>query len=126
MAVSLQLGKGSRNVFGRGAKARAVVRAHQVIVNGLGSAHDGNSLNAFLSNVSGQLVHSIHGIISADIEEISDAVVGKSAEQLGVDRIIQILRQLVPAGAEIGSRSCPDQLEFAGALQRLHIHELII
>ena len=90
------------HISGSAAKTRRMVCEDKVIVNGLRFPQHYNTA-AHLSPVPRQLAHGIHGIISADIEEISDAHVLKLFKQCPVHRVLQILRQLISAGTKIGS-----------------------
>ena len=98
-----------------------MVRVHKVIVNGLRNA-DEPDVTSILRCIAGKLAYSIHGIISADVEEIPDAVLFQPAEQFWIHPVVQVFRQLVPAGAQIGTGRRFDELQLPGALQRLHIH----
>ena len=55
--------------------------------------------------IAGKLTDSIHGIVTADIEEPADIQFFKFTEQFRVDRIFQRFREFIATGAKIGTRS---------------------
>ena len=61
------------DVLGGRGEAGAVIRAEQVIVNGLGDAHD-TALIADLLHILGDFVAGVHGIVAAVVEKVSDIV----------------------------------------------------
>ena len=113
------------NVFCRAAESRRMVCTYKIIVYRLGDSHKSDITACFFC-IPGQFAHRIHGIISTNIEEISNPVLLKFFKQPRVDFIPEIFRKLVPARSQIRSRSGFDQLQLSRPLQRLHIHDLII
>ena len=72
LAVTHDFGKGCRNIFSCGTKARTMVGHWQVVVDSLWCAHNIQVFDAMLADVSRQLVHGIHRVVSADIDKIPD------------------------------------------------------
>ena len=85
-----------RHILRRAPESRGVVRLYKVIVYRLRDPHK-TDITACLLRIARQLAHSIHGIISPDIKEISDPILLKPFEQLRVHFILQIFRQFISA-----------------------------
>ena len=99
--VALDLREGGGDVLGRGTESRAVVSLGQVVVDGFGRAHDKQIVDSLRLAVLGQLEHRVHGVISANVDKIPDAVF---AENLQIrsrksDSSCSKSLQLAPAGA---------------------------
>ena len=73
-----------------------MVCTNQVIVDGLRDSHKPDTASCFFC-IAGKLAHSIHRIIAADIEEISDSVLFKLLKQFRIHFIAKILRKLISA-----------------------------
>ena len=72
-AILVHLSARGGNILGGGGKARAVVGAEQVIVNGLGDAHN-PALIARLGHEAADLGTGIHRVVAAIIEEIANII----------------------------------------------------
>src|SRR5699024_1226922 len=81
LAVTADFHEGSGNVLGSGSKAGAVVGTGQVVVDGLGHAHD-TALIANPVHVLGNLVAGIHGVVAAVVEEVTDVVLLEDLQDL--------------------------------------------
>ena len=91
---------GRGDILGGGSVAGAVVGAEQVIVDGLGDAHDA-ALVADLLHILGDLVAGVHGVVAADVEEVADVQLFQNGEQLLVDGLVGVpVGQLVAAAAQ--------------------------
>ena len=66
-AVADELGGYGRNESCRAAKARGVIGALEVVVDGFWHAYNAN-MTFYLGKVSRQLVRGVHGIVSADVK----------------------------------------------------------
>ena len=107
--VLIDLHAGGRDILGSGSKARAVVGAEQVVVDGLRDAHDA-ALIAGLHHILGNLIAGIHGVVAAIVEEIADVVLLKDLKDALVIGVVHIrVSQLVAAGAECGGRGVAQQ-----------------
>ena len=102
-----------------------MVGAEEVIVDGLGDAHDA-ALVANLLHILGDLVAGVHGVVSAVVAEIADIVLLedlKNALVIGVV-LVRIL-DLVAAGAERGGRRVGQAIEFC-AVFLVHAQQLVV
>ncbi len=124
-SVVLDLHAGSGDVLGGGSVAGAVVRAVQVVVDGLGDAHDAALVAALLHEL-GNLVAGVHRVVAAVVEEVADIELLEGVENLlVVGRILVRILHLVAAGAEGGSGSELEQLELHRILHA-HVIELLV
>ena len=73
LAVAGDFHEGGSDVLGGGGEAGAVVGAGQIVVDGLGHAHD-PALVADLGHVLGDLVAGIHGVVAAVVEEVAHVI----------------------------------------------------
>src|SRR5699024_7899878 len=71
--VFINLSARGGDILGGTGKTRAVVRAKQIVVNGLGNAHHA-AIPTGLGHKTADFVACIHGVIAAIIEEITDVV----------------------------------------------------
>ena len=76
----------------------------QVVVNRLRFTDD-TDRTADFGCIAGKLAHSIHRVISADVEKPSDVHFLKLAEKFRIDWILKRFRQLVTTGTKICTRS---------------------
>ena len=76
--------------------------------------------------IAGELADRIHGIISAYIEDGLNLIFRKFCKQLRINRIGEIFRKLVTAGAKIGTRCCLQKRKRAVFFQGTHIHHVSI
>ena len=102
-----------------GAIAGGVVGEHQVVVDGLGHAHEPDAAAHGLS-VPGQLVDGVHAVVAADVEEPLDIQLLQNGEQLFKHRLVLLRRgQLVAAGAQEGGRRAFEQFDVNVGAQAL-------
>ena len=116
---------GRGDILGGGSVAGAVVGAEQVIVDGLGDAHDA-ALVANLLHILGDLVAGVHGVVSAVVAEIADIVLLedlKNALVIGVV-LVRVL-DLIAAGAERGGRRVGQAIEFC-AVFLVHAQQFVV
>ena len=123
--VAADFHQGGRNVLRGGGKAGAVVRAIQVVVNGLGNA-DHAAFIVHLCAVAADFVAGVHGVVAAVVEEIADVVLLEDFENALVVGVVHIgILHLVTAGAERGRRGVEELLQFLGVLF-VHYEEPIV
>ena len=123
--VDGDLTNGGRNIFCGASESRRMIGEHEIVVDRFRDSDEPDvAFDRF--RIAGKLADCVHGIVAADIEKVADIFDCKFFKQLRIDRIVQIFRQLVAAGSEVGSGSCFDQFQFAGLFQRFHIHDLIV
>ena len=72
---------------------------------------DETDLAVYSLSIAGKLAYCIHGIISTDVEEVTDIVLFKFLKELRIDSVCQVFRKLVAAGTKIRSRCCLDQFK---------------
>ena len=100
MGVLIHLHAGGGDILGGGGEAGAVVGAEQVVVNGLGHAHDA-ALIAHLLHILGDLVAGVHGVVAAVVEEVADIVLLEYLQDALVIGVIHIgVGQLIAAGSQ--------------------------
>ena len=119
--VDGDLPHGGGHVLGGASISRCVVCLHQVVVNGLGNADEADG-TVHKSGVPGQLAHRVHGVVSSYIKEVADIQLLKASEQLRVHWVVQVLRQLVAAGAQVSARRGAHKLQLVGCVQGSQIH----
>ena len=125
LAVTADLHEGGGDILGCGSKAGAVIGAGQVVVDGLGHAHD-PALIAHLGHVLGDLVAGVHGVVAAVIEEVAHIVLLENLQDPLVVGVVHIgIGNLVAAGAQGGGGSVEHVLQLLGIFL-VHNHELII
>ena len=104
---------GSGNIFGSAGKARAVVGAEQVVVNGLGNAHDPAVVTNGL-HITADLVAGIHGIVAAVVEEVSHIIFLENLKNPLIVRVILLrICNFVAAGAQLGRGGVQQQLQLS-------------
>ena len=102
--VHPQLPHRARHIPGHAAEARAVVGDRDVIVHGLGDAHDPDAL---LPAGCRQLAAGVHGSIAAVHQHIADVFLRQN-----VRHALVVLRlQGIPGGADRGGRSALELLQ---------------
>ena len=125
MGVLPDLSAGCGDVLGCRGEARAVVGAVQVIVDGLGYAHDA-ALIAHLLHILGDLVAGVHGVVAAVVEEVADVVLFEDLQNTPVIGVVHIgVGQLIAAGAQGRGGSELQQIQFPGVLLS-HIVQLVL
>ena len=99
VGVMPDLHTGGGDILGGAGKAGAVVCAVEVVVDGLGDAHDA-ALVAHLLHILGDLVAGIHGVVAAVIEEITHIIFLEDLQNALIVRIVLVrVGKLIPAGA---------------------------
>ena len=125
VGVLPDLSAGGGDILGGAGKAGAVVGAVQVVVNGLGHAHDA-ALIAHLLHILGDLVAGVHGVVAAIIEKVADVVFFEDFQDTLIIGIIHIgIGQLVAAGAKSRGGGVLHQLQLGGILLG-HVIELVL
>ena len=116
---------GGRDILGGGRIARAVVGAEEIVVDGLGDAHDA-AFVADLLHILGDLVAGIHGVVAAVVAEIADIVLLEDLKNALVIGIVFIrVLDLVAAGAEGGRRSIGQAVKL-GTVFFVHAQKLVV
>ena len=121
-SVRRDLADNGGHIFGGAAVSRRMVGVHQVVVNGLWHA-DETDVASDPGGIAGKLAHRIHGVVSSDVEEVADLLFCKLLEEPGIDRILQVFRQFVAAGAKVSPRGGADKLQLAVFRQSFHVHK---
>ena len=94
-----------------------MVRAGQIVVDGLGNAHD-PAVVAHLLHIFGDLVAGVHGIVAAVVEEIAHIVFLEDLQNTLVIGIVHgSVLQLVAAGAQRRGGRASEQGQLSGILQ---------
>ena len=126
-AVADDLLHGRGDIFCRGAEARRMVGDAEVVVNGLGDADDPDA-DLLLPEIRGKLLHGVHGVIAADVEESADLPLLQRIRDLPVDGIVLVpVRQLIAAGTEYRGGRLPEQLHVViGEDQCFQVDEMIL
>ena len=107
------------DIFCRGTIAGAVVGYRQIVINGLGNAHETLRL-VMCRRIIGQHLHRIHGIISARIEQALDIMLLHDLENLLVHILMTFnLGHLETAGAEECGRGSLQKLDSGLVIQIL-------
>ena len=99
------------DVLCRRAVAGGVVGHHQVVVDGLGNAHEADvALDAVA--VFSQLADGIHGVVAANVEEVANVQLFQDGEQLLVNGLVIVpIGQLIAAAAQEAGRGALEQLD---------------
>ena len=88
------------DILRRRAEAGAVVGAEQVVVDGLGDAHD-PTFPSGPAHVAAHLLTGVHAVVAAVIEEIADVVFLEDFQDAPIILLVLVrVRQLVAAGAQ--------------------------
>ena len=125
MRVLVDLGAGGGDVLRRAAEAGAVVGVVEVIVDGLGHAHDAAFITALLHETA-YLVAGVHGVVAAVIEEVAHVILLEYLKNTLVVGVIFFgIGHLVAAGAELGGGGVHEQAELVGILLA-HVVELVL
>ena len=115
---------GGGNIFCSTSESRCMICENQVIVDGLWNP-DKADLTATYGSITGKFTYSIHGVISADIEKVTDAVFFKFFKEERINVILQIFRQFIATGAKERAGGCFDQFQFTGLFDGIHVHDSI-
>ena len=100
-AVAGDLLHNSADVLGRGAVARRVVGVHQVVVDGLGHAHE-LDVAACHAGIVRKLGDGVHAVIATNIEKVAHIQLFQNTKQLFIQsRVLCRDGQLVPARAQV-------------------------
>ena len=102
-----------------------MVGAVQVVVDGLGHAHDA-ALIAHLLHILGDLVAGVHGVVAAVVEEVAHVVFLEDLQDALVVGVVLVgIGQLIAAGAQGRGGGVLEQLQLGGVLLT-HIVELVL
>ena len=99
----------------------------QVVVNGLGNADD-LDVQLLLPKIGGELLHGVHGIVSADVEKRTDLAALQAVHDLLVHGIVLLpVRQFIPAGAQHRGGRLPEQFHiFVSENHGLEVDEVVV
>ena len=103
--------------LGGGAVARRVVGHRKVVVDGF---RDTDEFLVFSVHrgIVGQLLDGVHGVVTADVQEVFDVVLLHKEEHLLIGGFVAFdLRQLVTAGAEEGGRCSLQEGQFVEVVE---------
>ena len=102
---------GGRYVLGCARKARTVIGAEEVVVDGLGHTHHA-AVPIVRLHIAADLVAGVHGVVAAVIEEVAHVVFLKDLQNAPVIRIVRVrIRHFVAAGAQLRRRRVQKQTE---------------
>ena len=105
--------------------AGAVIRAEEVVIDGLGHAHH-TALVADLLHVLADFVAGIHGVVAAVVEEIADVVLLEDLQDPLVIGVVHIrVLHLIPTGTQSGGRGILQKLQLLGVLLT-HVKETVV
>ena len=125
VGVMPDLHTGGGDILGGAGKAGAVVCAVEVVVDGLGDAHDA-ALVAHLLHILGDLVAGIHGVVAAVIEEITHIIFLEDLQNALIVRIVLVrVGKLIPAGAQCRGGGVLEKLQLLGGFLA-HIIQLVL
>ncbi len=114
-----------RNILGSRGKARAVVGTKEVVVDGLGNAHDA-AVVADLLHIFRDLVAGIHGVVAAVVAEITHVVLLEDLKDALVVGVVDVgIGNLVAAGAERGGGGIGQAVELC-AVFLVHAQKLVV
>ena len=123
--ILVDLGAGGGDILGGAGEAGAVIGAVQVVVNGLGNAHDA-ALPAGFGHIAADLVAGVHGIVSAVVEEVTNVVFFEDFQNPAVIGIVLVrIGNFVAAGAQLGRGGMQQQLQFLRILLS-HVVQLVV
>ena len=124
MGVQVHLHQGGGDVLGGGGVAGAVIRAEQVVVDGLGNAHD----PAFVAHglhILIDLVAGVHGVVAAVIEEVADVMLLEHLQDAAIVGIVHLgIGDLIAAGAQGGGGGVFQKTQLLGILQT-HVEQTV-
>ena len=92
------------DIFCSTSESRCMVGEDQIVVDRLRNS-DEFHVTADLLRVAGELVDGIHGVVSADIEEVTDVHLTEIVKDRRIDFTLEVCRKLIAAGAEVCGRS---------------------
>ena len=125
VGVVPDLHAGGGDILGGAGEAGAVVSAVEVVVDGLGDAHDA-ALIAHLLHILGDLVAGVHGVVAAVIEEVAHVVLFEDLQDALVVGVVLVgVSQLVAAGAQGRGGGVLEQLQLLGVLLT-HVVQLVV
>ena len=125
VAIPAHLHAAGDHVLGGGGEAGAMVRAIQVVVDGLGHADDPTDV-LFLLEEFADLIAGVHGVVAADIEEVADIVLLEHLHDPAIIRIVvHIVLQLIAAGTQ-GGRGRVEQEPKLVLILLIHIVQNVV
>ena len=102
-----------------------MVGAEEVVVDGLGHAHD-PALVADLLHVFADFVAGVHGVVSAVVEEVADVIFLEDLQDALIIGVVHIrVLHLIAAGAQSGGRGVFQQFQLGGVLLA-HIEQPVV
>ena len=108
-----------------GSEAGAVIGTGQVVIDGLGHAHD-PALIADLVHILGNFVAGVHGVVAAVVEEVTDVVLLEDLQDALIIGVVHIgIGDLIAAGAQGGRRGVEHMLQLSGIFL-VHDHQLVV
>ena len=112
IGVLVYLHTGGGDEFCGAAEAGAMIRAKQVVVNGLRNAYNA-ALVSHVFKIAAYLVAGIHRIVATVIEKVANVVLFKDFEYALILRVILfVVLDLIAAGAKLRRRCVKKELEF--------------
>ena len=97
VGVPVDLHTGGGDKLGGGTKAGAVVGAVEIVVNGLGHAHD-TAFIAGLLHIFRDLIAGVHGVVAAVVEEVAHIIFAENLQDPFVVGVVLVgVRQLIAA-----------------------------
>ena len=125
MGVVIDLHHGRGDVLGRRGIAGAVVGTEEVVIDGLGYAHD-PALVAHGLHIGVDFVAGIHGVVAAVIEEVADVMLLEHLQDPAIVGIVLFrVCDLIAAGAQSRGGSVFQQPQLLRILQP-HVEQTVI
>ena len=123
--VLINFHAGGGDVLGCRGEARAVIRAVEVVVNGLGYAHHAAVITNLL-HILGNFIAGVHGVVAAVVEEVTDVIFFEDFQNPLVVGIVHIgIGHLIAAGTKGGRGGILQQLQLGGVFLT-HIEQPVI
>ena len=118
LAVADDFGEGRCDIFCSRAKSWTVIGLWQVVVDGLWCAHNIQVADIMLFDVSRQLVHCVHRVVSADVNKVSDLTLDQRIDDFFQLRFIRVV-ELETAGAQCCRRCVAEQIQLFRRCQNI-------
>ena len=102
-----------------------MIRAVEVVVNGLGYAHHAAVITNLL-HILGNFIAGVHGVVAAVVEEVTDVIFFEDFQNPLVVGIVHIgIGHLIAAGTKGGRGGILQQLQLGGVLLG-HIKQAVV
>ena len=102
-----------------------MVGAEEVVINGLGHAHDTALVARFL-HVFADFITGVHGVVAAIVEKVANVVFLENLQNTLIIGVIQIrVLHLITAGAQGGRRSIFQQFQLGGVFLA-HVEQPVV